>query len=161
MKSILFMALFSFTAVSLYSQTDEQNSQIFQKKNSINLEIGGYTAIGAIFYERVLVNTPKFKTTGQIGHGITGWPVAINGLISRNKHYFEFSGSIIFPSNLIVDSSASNSFLTGRLGYRYQKPQGKYLFRAGLMPVVLGANREIGPEMILWVWPGLSFGRAF
>jgi hypothetical protein len=161
MKCISLLALLLFPAVSLFSQNIEQNSQVFQKRNSISLEIGGYTAIGAVFYERVLVNTQKFKTVGQIGYGITGWPVSINGLISRKKHHFEFGGSIIFPSNLIIDSNASNSYLTGRLGYRYQKPEGKFIFRAGLMPVVLGANKEIGPELILWVWPGLSFGRVF
>ncbi len=161
MKCISLLVLLLFPAVSLFSQSVELNSQVFQKRNSINLEIGGYTAIGAVFYERVLINSPKFKTVGQIGYGVIGWPVGIHGLISRNKHHFEFGGAVTFPSNIIVDSDASNSYITGRLGYRFQKPDGKFIFRAGLMPVVLGADKENGPTLILWVWPGLSFGRVF
>ncbi len=161
MKCISLLALILFPAVSLFAQSVELNNQVFQKRNSISLEIGGYTALGALYYERVLVNSPKFKTVAQIGYGVTELPVALNGLISRNKHHIEFGGAVIFPSNIIVDSYATNSYITGRLGYRFQKPDGKFIFRAGLMPVVIGADKENGPTLILWVWPGLSFGRAF
>jgi len=161
MRSISFLVLFCYPTIFLFAQSADLNSQIFQKRNSINLELGGYTAIGAVFYERVLLNSPKFKTVGQIGYGLIGWPVGIHSLISFTKHHIEFGGCVIFPSNVIVDAGASNPYVTGRLGYRFQKPEGNFIFRAGLMPVVLGADKKYGPELILWVWPGISFGRAF
>lgn len=159
MKSILLLAVFLFPTILLFAQTTDLNSQVFQKKNSINLEAGGYTAIGAVFYERVLINSSKFKTVAQVGYGLVGWPVGIHGLISLKKnHHIEFGGCVTFPSSIIY---ASNPYTTGRLGYRFQKPEGKFNFRAGLMPVVIGADKKVGPELILWVWPGLSFGRTF
>jgi len=161
MKKISLLALLIFPSIFLFSQNVDQKNQVFLKNNSINIEVGGYTVVGAVYYERVLLNQPNFKAVGQIGYGIVGWPVGIHGLISFNNHHIEFGGCVTFPSNSIIDSGASNSYITGRLGYRFQKAEGNFIFRAGLMPVVIGADRDYGPELILWVWPGLSFGRAF
>jgi len=154
------MILILLPCINAYSQELDLDNQIFQNRNSINIEIGGYTVLGAVYYERLIVNNPKFKAVGQIGYGVVGWPVGLHALISSNKHHFEFGACVTFPS-VLVDSGASNPYMTGRLGYRFQKPDGKFIFRAGLMPVVVGADRNSGPEMILWVWPGLSFGWAF
>jgi hypothetical protein len=161
MKIILISAFVLFTSFSGVPQNIDFNSRIFQKKNSLNIEVGGYTVIGAVYFERLIVNKPKFKTVAQIGYGVVGWPVGFHGLVSSNKNHFEFGACITFPSNLIFDSGASNPYITGRLGYRFQKPDGNFIFRAGLMPVIVGADKEYGPEMILWVWPGISFGLAF
>jgi hypothetical protein len=160
MKNFSLLVLVLFSSITVLPQNTELNSQIFLKKNSINIELGGYTVIGAVFYERVIINQPKFKAVGQLGYGLSGWPIGIHGLISSNKHHFEFGACITFPSSLI-DFDADNPYVTGRLGYRFQKPEGKFIFRAGLMPVVVGASTELGPDFILWVWPGVSFGRAF
>jgi hypothetical protein len=159
-RIILLMVLILFPSLIILSQDLVLDNQKFQQKNSISLEIGGYTVLGAVFYERVLINQPKFKAVGQIGYGVIGWPVGLHGLVSFKKHHFEFGTCVTIPS-VIIDSGASNAYLTGRLGYRFQKPDGKFVFRAGLMPVVVGADKDVGPELILWVWPGFSFGWAF
>jgi hypothetical protein len=160
MKSISFLVLFFSPTIFLFPQNTDLNNQNFLKKNSVNIEFGGYTVLGAVYYERVIVNQPKFKAVGQIGYGLIGWPIGLMGLFSSNKHHFEIGACITFPSNLIVEYDYS-SYLTGRLGYRFQKPEGNFVFRAGLMPVVVGPDKELGPDMILWVWPGISFGMAF
>lgn len=64
-------------------------------------------------------------------------------------------------SFFFIDSGASNPYLTERLEYRFQKPEEKFTFRAGSMLAVVVADKEYGLELILWVWPGLSFGRTF
>jgi hypothetical protein len=68
-KTIL-SAVFFLLATSVLSQNTKSTSSAFQKKNSLNLEIGGYTGVGTIFYERIIINNQKYKTTGQIGYGI-------------------------------------------------------------------------------------------
>ncbi len=67
----------------------------------------------------------------------------INLLHGKSYHYFETG----------VFFNLTMGFAPGvRLGYRYQKPEGGFLFRAGLMPMVIGVPA---------VLPGFSFGYTF
>ena len=108
MRSLSLLSVLLFQTILLFAQKTDLNSQVFHKKNSINLEAGGYTVIGAVYYERVLVNSSKFKTVGQIGYGLVGFPLGIHALMSFNNHHFEFGGCVTIPSNVFIDSGASN-----------------------------------------------------
>jgi len=48
-----------------------------------------------------------------------------------------------------------SSFLTGRVGYRYQKPNGRFIFRIGFTPLYELDGNELHPS------GGLSFGYGF
>jgi hypothetical protein len=51
------------------------------------------------------------------------------------------------------DEQVSDAFLTGIIGYRYQKPLGGFQFRAVLTPVVGDGTAAL--------WAGVSFGYAW
>jgi hypothetical protein len=158
-KLILLAASYFLTS-SILPQNVESINSTFQKKNSLDLEIGGYTGVGAIYYERVIVNNQKFKTTGQVGYGLGGIPIIIHELISFNNNHLEFGLGIVFPefpSKNIMNNT--KPFVTGRIGYRYQKPDGSFVFRAGIMPVMVEDWWGFYP--IFWVWPGISLGYSF
>jgi hypothetical protein len=48
-----------------------------------------------------------------------------------------------------------SAFLTGRVGYRYQKPNGRFIFRIGFTPLYELDGNELHPS------GGLSFGSSF
>jgi hypothetical protein len=127
------------------------------------MEIGGYTVVGNFFYERVIANNQKFKTTGQIGYGIEGIPIVINELISFDNNHFEFGLGFLIPGPFYKDGrSISKPYITGRLGYRYQRPNGGLIFRAGFMPTI--TRDKYGMYIngkLIFIWPGISIGFAF
>jgi hypothetical protein len=142
-------------SIKSISQNSETSSLVFQKKNNFNVELGGFGVIGSVGYERILINNPRFKTTGQISLGVSSLPVMVNQIISFKKHHLEFGIGVIMPS--FFEAAPYPSW---RMGYRFQKPDGRLLFRAGLMTVILGWD-EGDADMFLWVWPGVSVGRVF
>jgi len=130
--------------------------------NSVQLELGGHGLIYSLNYERILSNNDIFKTAGQIGISyyppVTGiidvWiPLGINEIISFGNHHIEAGVGVIVirESTREPDNSASdwnwNGFLSGRIGYRYQKPSGRFILRAGFTPVI-ESNLFNGPNVV-------------
>lgn len=155
--------VFCLLTIPVLPQNEINNNSAFLKKNSINVEIGGYTGVGAIFYERVIFNSQNFKTTAQIGYGLGGIPVIIHELISFSNNHLEFGLGILFPELPTLNiNDNSKPFMTGRLGYRYQKPDGSFIFRIGLLPIISDDDYGfyINNTRIL-LWPGISFGYTF
>ena len=125
----------------------------FQNKNSIQLEIGGNGLFYSLLYERVILNGNRFKSTAQIGIAYyppqTGvrdlWiPLLINELYSFNKHHIELGLGYVFIYEAVRDLENNpsnwqwNGVVTGRLAYRYQKPDGRLILRAAFTPFLEG-----------------------
>ena len=91
-------------------------------------------------------------------------------MIGRSRHHLElgvgFSPKYYADSKLEIGSTGFafdryrfTSAVPFRLGYRYQKPDGGFLFRAGLMP-----TRSFNPERVRkWTlfYGGISLGMSF
>jgi hypothetical protein len=170
MRRIPLLIFSTLIAISSYSQNIDLT---FAFKNSGQLEFGGHGLLYSFNYERILINNPEYKTTGQIGFsyyppksGIKDiWiPVLINELLSFNKQHFEFGLGYVFTNEALrsannkVVSREWNGFVAGRLGYRYQKPNGRLLIRIGFTPLVEdidSSNPEIHPL------GGVSLGYCF
>jgi len=154
---LLLLVLISF---SVYSQDTGKLNNI----NSINIELGGFTPLGTVYYERVIINHQNFKTTGQIGYGIEGFPIIVNELVSFNSNHIEVGLGVLLPEHLTSSPlDITKPFLTGRIGYRYQKPNGRFVFRIGLMPIATqdSYGMNVITDNTWYVWPGISFGYAF
>jgi hypothetical protein len=110
------------------------------------------------------------KTSGQIGvavyppsSGIIDlWiPILINELISFDMHHLEIGAGYIFTkesdsSTLASNERVWNGYITGRVGYRYQKPSSRFLFRIAFTPIIEYNNyKEFHPS------GGISIGYAF
>lgn len=176
MKQTLAILLLAILTKTVCSQKTDSLKPNFIYKNSAQVGLGGHGVFYSLDYERVLLNGPKTKTTGQIGLSyyppaigiIALWiPVIINELISFNKHHIELGLGYVITKDAIQETSTVSGewdgFFAGRLGYRYQKPDGRLLIRVGFTPLLYypydyRMYREI-PEFI--PLGGLAIGYCF
>jgi len=154
---VLFLSLFS---ISSMSQQASEGS--FQNKNSFQLELGGHGLIYSLNYERILLNGHKFKTASQIGISYYPpsavmrdiWlPICINEIYSLGSHHIEggIGYVIIREATRDMEDNLDEWFwsgvFTGRIGYRYQKPDGRLILRAGFTPFMEhGTAHEFHPS---------------
>ena len=92
-------------------------------------------------------------------------PLIINELLSFNKHHIELGLGYVFIYEASRDSENNpsnwewNGAYTGRLGYRYQKPNGRLIIRAAFTPFLEGQapflNYDFHPS------GGMAIGYAF
>jgi hypothetical protein len=161
MKAIPWFMLVLLTAAGAQAQSP---------RNAAYLEIGG-SAIGLSFnYERRFTEEWFGRAglswiTGETSEGTdTTFIVPLTAShVNRpwSSHHLELGGGV----TLLVgdrqdwwggfddDERVADGFLTGIVGYRYQKPAGGFQFRAVLTPVV---SREAAG-----LWAGISFGYAW
>lgn len=131
----------------MYSQKVE--SQPFQYKNNVQVELFGHGFFYSINYERFLLNNKRFMTAAQVGIAYypesTGmiklWvPIVVNELYSMGNHHIELGGGVVFNDEkweyeqLGEPKTEYTFFYTGRLGYRYQNPESHFLVRIGFTP---------------------------
>ena len=120
------------------------------------------------------MNGNRFKTASQVGVSYyppkTGmrdiWiPIGINELLSFGNHHLE-AGIGYLPireatrdPELQVREWFWSHMVTGRIGYRFQKPDGRLILRAAFIPVLeidqLGHGDEFHPL------GGISVGYSF
>jgi hypothetical protein len=169
MKTLITTVIITFAIQSAFCQEKVNLPFEFQRKNNIQLELFGHGVFYSVNYERILINGEKFKTTGQAGFA---WyppstdvrefwiPVSVNELISFNRHHIEFGLGTAFTNEEMQGLTGENTrhwstFLTGRVGYRYQKPNSRFIFRIGFTPLYELDGNEFHPS------GGLSLGYNF
>ena len=122
-------------------------------KNAVYLELAGNGGAYSLNYERAF--NPKFLSrvgfaswaSTEIGgeKSITTIPVMVNTLFGAGSHKLEFGLGAMLGSEKFegdggiisgVDMQENIFALTGTAGYRYQKPSGGLMFRAGLTPFI-------------------------
>ncbi len=173
----IILVIFSFASSSGFSQNDNS----IQNRNSVHLELGGTGGYYSLNYERNIINHNSFKTSVQFGiryfPGVWSdiWlPIGINELFSFNAHHIEIGIGVVTLREMARDQLNNYAIidrfwsyaLTGRLGYRYQKPDGRFIWRIGFTPFL---QRERGgliydPTAKLNIfnpWGGLSIGYSF
>ena len=170
MKKFTTILFFSVLTLTAYSQEQLDFPLRFKNKNSIQMELFGHGLFYSLNYERIILNGESLKTSGQVGLAYYPpktdvrdiWvPVIINEIFSYERHHLEFGLGHVFinESNRTLEdeiiSREWNGMLTGRFGYRYQKPSGRFIFRAGFTPLYEYDSKEFHPL------GGLSFGYNF
>lgn len=170
MKHIFEIILFVLLTSTAYCQNTDTLKTKFIYKNSAQVELGGHGLYYSLMYERVIFNGHKFKTTGQIGFAyyppqsgiINVWgPIMINELISFNKHHIELGLGYVFtfePSyGEQFSADRNNGFIAARLGYRYQRPDGRLIIRVGFTPLIERGFYHVDFHPL----GGLAFGYSF
>jgi hypothetical protein len=137
-------------------------------ENTFFVELGGNAAIYSLNYERFF--TPKLGVRvggmylradddegADIGVGL--FPVMATYLLGEGNGHFEVGAGIgiatagVSDADLGDDWGGSDVYGTATFGYRYQKPEGGVMFRAGFTPAI--ASGTVIP------WAGVSVGYAF
>jgi hypothetical protein len=168
--------------ILMVCSTHAQDTNKFVKLNSVQLELGGHGLVYSLNYERILLNYNRFKLAGQVGFSyyppFTGFidywiPISINGMFSIRNHHIELGSGFII--NRVSSRDFYNNaidwdwegFLSARIGYRYQKPDGHFLFRAGFTPVLeinfLSKLKPVNSGFIsgFHPLPAVAFGYSF
>lgn len=174
MKRLVLILFLLLGCIGFTHAQDVSYKKSFTKKNSVQLDLGGHGFLYSLNFERIIFNSDRFKTGLQAGVSYypvsTGvrnfwFPMTLNEIISFNQHHVEIGGGVVFTYEKIMSSEQYHipsrwewfKFYAGRIGYRYQKPEGKFIFRAGFTPLmeIEDFYREFHPT------GGVSFGYAF
>ncbi|MBL0340068.1 MAG: hypothetical protein IPP71_03610 [Bacteroidetes bacterium] len=167
MRTLLLICFLNFFTTNSYGQSSQTPNLPFVYKNSVHTELLGNGSVYSFVYERVLLNGPKFKTTGQFGFTPLPPPLEtefvvhaiVNELISFNKHHIEIGlgYGIVKEGTSEQFDSGNYDFITGRLCYRHQKPDGRFTTKIGFTPFIFVNDNSV--DFI--PWGGISFGYNF
>ena len=149
-----------------------QQDTASQNKNAIYFEMGGAGGSHSMNYERALNLKPKVKLNIRGGFGFDNWkdyngkfnpdivlPFMANLTFGKN-HKIEGGIGETFSNTNETDIDTgnprrmSNLSTTFNIGYRYQNPAKRLLFRAGYTPYIEFNER-------FQHWFGLSIGFIF
>lgn len=158
---------------------DEQKDTVsIYKKNAVFVELLGNGTLYSLNYERLIHILPYLSFSARVGAsmdhvGSYYFPVLVNVIAGHNGHYGEFGlGTTIDLTHYELNNKWETTYLkTFNIGYRYQKPGGKWLFRIDITPVVskdykmydLNYEKSIktNPTVRLTPWFGISAGLRF
>lgn len=142
-------------------------------KNSLLLTFGGAGIYTSVIYERKLYQINNIRSGVRAGIGLSPFaltsfedfniPVGIYALYGKNKHHIDLSFSL---SNYFInqynfttetDSKEYKVLLIPSLAWRYQKPEGGVIFKAGISPII--SLNKIKSNTSPWI--ELAVGWAF
>ncbi|MGM0558522.1 MAG: hypothetical protein ACQEVA_19205 [Myxococcota bacterium] len=145
-------------------------------RQSVYLELGGPGIAYSVNYERFIGPHWSIRAGGSVfslvesetRDAMTAFVAPVTGqyLFFDGAHHLELGGGLhagMFRSTLNTYGQAETFGLiaaTGVAGYRYQQPDGGWLFRATFTPIYWGERFAILGSA-LQVWGSLSLGYAF
>ncbi|HEX8244785.1 MAG TPA: hypothetical protein VF541_14860 [Longimicrobium sp.] len=136
-------------------------------QNTFFVELLGNAALYSLNYERfftpqlgVRIGAMYIQADDDAGDQVSVglFPVMATYLLGQGNSHFEVGAGLGFgtagiESTDIGDDWDSAVYGTATFGYRYQKPAGGVIFRAGFTPII--ASGTVVP------WVGASVGYAF
>ena len=143
--------------------------------SSFYLEVGGAAGLWSLNYDRELWEiNEKFRLNGRAGLGIysefngAGFPdviIPISNMVlfGEGTHRVEAGGGITYYNWTLRDALKPDGFsrrsdLLGNLilGYRFQKSDGRLMFRVSYTPIIINDSNKPFEH-----WAGGSIGYAF
>ncbi len=171
-KRILITILFLFWGHNLIAQNEAA-------KNGVYVELLGNGMIYSVNYERFLNEKISIRAGGgtlsvngiflllPLSINMTTFPILGNYFYGAGNSKLELGAGVVLGSAKVVsifdrerERRKTIFELTAFTGYRYQRPDGGFLFRVGLtpfLPLSGDENRHGG----LVLSGGISFGYAF
>ena len=171
------LLLVAACTTELYAQA---SSASFTAKNAVYLEIGGNAGYYSLNYDRIVYQKGNFRAAVRAGLGViptkfeskTYWgamvPLELIGLVGRSKHFLETGlgfTPFLFPARdlgsfeRIYTGYKLESTIPFRIGYRYQKPDGGFIFRVGYTPFLDFSEGRHNIYQLLF--GGISIGKSF
>ncbi len=184
------ISLLIFAGDKLLAQSETENkADIFMAKNSVHAELLGNSGLYGLHYGRIFHQKDKLKLAASLGFSlqfqreiqpihssyvIPIFPVEVTAFWGRYRHHLEvgigytaaLNRRFIFDENYpnnIREQVHLNQALVPRIGYRYHKPEGGFLFRVGYTPII-GISSSNSSENIFNIFPywfGISLGYSF
>ena len=174
MKKVLLLSLLFFCCVKV-------NAQSPLAKTAVYLELAGNGGLYSLNVEHSIsqrfnarIGFASWSTEQMFGgeEKFFTIPVMLNTFFGPGNHKLEVGAGFMFGSEKYEsdpqgfsgreDSKESIFNLTGVAGYRYQKPTGGFLFRAGVTPFLnLSGAEDPYPDSGLMISGGVSVGYVF
>jgi hypothetical protein len=165
------LAIFGMIALSLaacpFAATAQQTPPRVTSPSAVYVELLGNGLLYSINYDHRIA--PKLAArVGVMGLGgvsdsssaaVFTAPVMLSYLFGEGNSHFEVGAGLILAAGAVdevdplEDESFSRAFGTATLGYRYQRPDGGFIFRTGLTPFF--DHTGFAPSF------GISFGYGF
>lgn len=171
-----------FTSSMSLAQSDTLNTVA---RNTVFAELGGMGFLYSVNYDHLLTVNNHFRTS--LRGGLTGWwwrggamgiPVAFSGQWGKGKHFAEFGIGAMYSYGIEGETvregrgSGRDEYINyggvhlfGQLGYRLQKPEGGFFFRATFTPWMLAytnlEHEEVEYPSRISRWVGISLGHTF
>jgi len=144
---LLIVAAVFFTINFNYKALSQKKDSTFSARNTIYADFASKGAYYSINFDRIFNQKGKLCWTYRLGFSILenaiAFPIGINAFTGKENSHMEFSLSLI-PyvdkyQSLFSDNDLSDKFLyiVPGVGYRYQKPNGDFFFKAVLSPTIL------------------------
>ncbi|MFB6320223.1 hypothetical protein [Saccharicrinis sp. FJH54] len=166
----LLISILSATGLLLNAQSSPPKCN-----NSVYMELGGNGMTYTFNVDHWIRSESGVAIVPRVGYGYTpsnlfngedsffAFPLELSFLVpvKNYNNYLEVAFGTTFIrafGESITNDKTKSSII--RAGYRYQKPEGGFLFRAGLLAVYNFYNGSSGRTK-LQPWVGLSFGYAF
>ena len=163
-----------------FSQTE---TETFTAKNAVYLEVGGSSGRYAVNYSKIFHQKGKVKLNASVGFSMwhhklnskTTWlpaiPLEVTAFYGKSNHHLEmgfgFTSFLGTSLDLVSgtfefrDKVVFGAFIPLRVGYRYQKPEGRFFFRVGYTPIIDFPPRTGGNWSFNPYHAGVSFGKSF
>jgi hypothetical protein len=164
-----------------YSQNNIKPAKEPFAKNSIFVEFMGNSIFYGINYDRILIDKEKWKFTGRLGFSYQYYrshqysrfiiPSEFTFLFGKTRHFFETGLGVTYDvytapkaNNVIGGEVKHYGYIFSRFGYRYQRPQGGFFFKAGLNvagPLTKYSRYAFYYSEFIWVYGGVGIGYTF
>ena len=168
MKKIILFSILSVLVLKAASAIAGDNDNPFTKRNAVYIGIWGnsfdYPHIG---YDRIVFAKEKYQWIAGSGFWIGGGNFDKSHdlilcpessiLLGRIHHFEAGLGYSVELYNFSNFQDKSDYAIFMRMGYRYQKPDGGFLFRIGFTPTL--RNSIFSSQ--LFPWAGISVGGSF
>lgn len=175
-RSILSVILLLISGFDLQAQDE-------YAKNGVYLELGGNGGLYSANYERFLSSDFSVRVGFASYSSETWWddlwsdeettittfPILGNYFYGNGSNRLELGAGVLLGTKKVKDSwveerngDSAIFNLTAVVGYRYQKPTGGLIFRAGLTPFYsLSGGEDAFPDEGFALSGGISVGYAF
>ena len=168
MRKLLITFLLLFLIKPFFAQKDSAH---FFLKKSIYLEFLGNspTTFYSFNYEHYIFSIKKNHLVIRLGLSylwgsfkIYNAPILLNYVMGEKNNHFEMGAGIAIEHDTRTISRQPQTYVfpTFSIGYRYQKPTGKFIFRAGFTPTINPETYNFA-NIIYFLRVGTSFGYNF
>ncbi|MEY2828328.1 MAG: hypothetical protein RIQ33_186 [Bacteroidota bacterium] len=168
--------LFLFLLISICCNAQSDSTWRFKKKNNITFELLGSGVLYSFNYERLVYQSKHFKSLAEVGFSYAPYRFFFNQ--SDLQFMFNWNQLYSLSNKSHIDAGAGlKLFQTYNLekkdfllpiifhfGYRYQKPNGNFLFKllasGGIykMELYLYPSK---PSYIPYLFPSIAVGYCF
>jgi hypothetical protein len=130
-------------------------------KNVVYAEVAGNAVTHSVNYERFITHNLAVRVGVNALEAVIPEDepfiaaVMLTLVSGRSSSHAELGLGARYASGdrHLVDMRVKGVYATGTLGYRFQRPEGGWVARAGVTPVLMDGS--------VFPWIGLSFGYAF